>query len=327
MNRLPLRVALVAIFLPFALAVVGVGIQLAWLPDLPATIATHWGFGGTADAFGPAWSMPVLLAAVGTFVPALFGIVLARTITPAGVTATQKLLAVASLFAVTLLSIVVTASVGLQLGTDVGSASIPVLPSLGIALPISLALATAAWFFLPRAVSGRSGDAADVPPVAVAAGERVAWVGHARFSNAILTVLVATVALVAGLMAFAIVSTGMVWLVIVPVIVGVAVLGTASWTVLVDQAGLTVRATLGWPMYRVSLADLESAKVSTILALGEFGGYGIRWGMGRRIGIITRGGEALEARRRDGRTLVVTVDDAGTAAGLLTALAARPATS
>jgi hypothetical protein len=60
-----------------------------------------------------------------------------------------------------------------------------------------------------------------------------------------------------------------------------------------------------------------------VVPLGEFGGFGLRWGPGRRLGIITRGGEALEVQRRDGRTVVVTVDDAATAAGLLMAFAAR----
>ena len=46
MNRLPFRMVLVAMLLPFASAVVGIAVQLAWLPDLPAEVATHWGFDG-----------------------------------------------------------------------------------------------------------------------------------------------------------------------------------------------------------------------------------------------------------------------------------------
>jgi hypothetical protein len=91
----------------------------------------------------------------------------------------------------------------------------------------------------------------------------------------------------------------------------------------IDENGLTARPTLGWPLYRIPLADIASAASTTVVPLGEFGGFGLRWGLGKRMGIVTRGGEGLEVQRRDGRALVVTVDDAATAAGLLTALSAR----
>jgi hypothetical protein len=103
------------------------------------------------------------------------------------------------------------------------------------------------------------------------------------------------------------------------------VLGTASWPVRVDEAGLTVRSALGWPQFVVTAADVESAAVAQVTPLGEFGGYGLRYAPNGRVGIITRRGEALDVKRRNGRSLVVTVDDAGTAAGLLTTLSARVA--
>ena len=114
-------------------------------------------------------------------------------------------------------------------------------------------------------------------------------------------------------------------LIVVPLVLAVAVLGTVSWRVRVDHTGLTVRPPLGWPTYRVALAEVADASITTVVPLGEFGGYGVRFGPGRRLGVITRGGDALEVKRRDGRTVVVTVDDAGTAAGLLTTLAAQSA--
>lgn len=323
MNRLPLRIALVAVIAPFALAVVGVALQLAWLPELPATVATHWGFTGEPDAFGPSWTMPLLLAVLGVVFPVLFGGILARTVRPEGPTATQKVLAVASLFAVTLLSIVITASVAIQRGAQVGASSPTILPVLGIGMASALALGIAGWFLMPRAVPGRSAVDPATPPLPVAPGEQVVWVGHARFSTPVLILLCCTIALVAGVVVFAIAVAGVWPLAIVPVVVGLAVLGTASWRVRVDASGLTVRAALGWPQYRVALADVAAVTTSMVMPLGEFGGYGIRWGLGRRLGVVTRAGEALEVKRRDGRTIVVTVDDAATAAGLLTTLAAR----
>jgi hypothetical protein len=322
MNRFPFRIALVAVIVPFALAVIGVALQLAWLPELPETVATHWGFGGEPDSFGPTWTMPLLLGVLGVLIPAMFGAILARTVRPEGPTATQKVLAVASVFVGTILSIIVTASLAIQRDLPVGLASPTILPVLGIAVGSGLLLAAAGWFVLPRAISGASTRAA-APPLPVAPGELVVWVGHARFATWVMILLCGVVAVATAVIVFVIALRGAWPLAIVPVVLALAVLGTSSWRVRVDADGLTVRPTLGWPQYRVALADIESAATTDVVPLGEFGGFGIRWGLGRRLGIITRGGEALEVQRRDGRAVVVTVDDAATAAGLLTALAAR----
>jgi hypothetical protein len=257
----------------------------------------------------------------------LFGAILGRTVRPEGPTATQKLLAVASLFTVTLLSIIVTTSVAIQRGLPVGTPTPSIPPTFGIAIGVALVLAAGGWFFMPRAISGKSTPDPATPPLPVAPGELVVWVGHARFTTWVIILLCAVVAVATAVIVFVIALRGAWPLAIVPVILAVSILGTASWRVRVDADGLTVRPTLGWPMYRVALADVASAATTHVVPLGEFGGFGIRWGLGRRLGIITRGGEALEVQRRDGRAIVVTVDDAATAAGLLTALAARPAKS
>jgi hypothetical protein len=323
MNRLPLRIALVAVIVPFAFAVIGVALQLAWLPELPETVATHWGFNGEPDSFGPTWAMPLLLGVLGILIPALFGGILARTVRPEGPTATQKVLAVASLFVGTILSIIVTSSLAIQRGLPVGSSSPTILPVLGIAVGLALLLAAGGWFFMPRAVSGASTPVPATPPVSVAPGELVVWVGHARFSTWVVILLCGVFAVVSAVVVFVIALRGAWPLAIVPIVLGLSLLGTANWRVRVDADGLTVRPTLGWPQYRVALSDVASANTTNVVPLGEFGGYGIRWGLGRRLGVITRGGQALEVQRRDGRAVVVTVDDAATAAGLLTALAAR----
>jgi hypothetical protein len=321
MNRMPFRVVLVALILPITLVVVGVALLLAWLPGMPGTIAVHWSFAGQPDAFGPAWSMPVLLGTVGVALPAIFTAIVARSITPAGPTATQKLLAVAALFVGFLLSFAVVSSVAIQRdGIDVQ----PIGAFLGIGVLAGAALAAVGWFALPHAVPGRSSAPEATPAVPIAPGERVAWVGYARFGTGVLVALIATVVLATGAVVFAIAVTRSWWLIVIPVVLAAALLGTVSWRVRVDPSGLTVRAALGWPMYRVAAADVASAGTTSVVPLGEFGGYGIRFGLGRRLGVITRGGEALEVQRRDGRAVVVTVDDAATAAGLLTAYAAKP---
>lgn len=320
MNRMPFRVVLVALIVPITLVVIGVALLLAWLPSMPGTIAVHWGITGEADAFGPAWTMPVLLGVVGVALPVLFTALVANGIQPAGPTATQKLLAVAALFVGAYLTFALVSSVAIQRETAEGVRPIGAL--LGIGALAGIALAALAWFLLPRAVPGR-GSLASPVAVPIAPGERVAWVGHARFGTGVLVALIATVVLATGAIAFAIAVTGSWWLVVIPIVLAAALLGTVSWRVRVDPSGLTVRAALGWPMYRVATADVASAGTTSVVPLGEFGGYGIRFGLGRRLGVITRGGEALEVQRRDGRAVVVTVDDAATAAGLLTAYAAK----
>jgi hypothetical protein len=319
MTRLSFRLALVAVLVPFALAVTAVALQLAWLPDLPASVITHWAFDGAPDASAPSWTMPLLTGIVGVGIPALFGAILAAGAGPCGPTATHKLLAVASVFAVTLIGVGLTGSLAIQRG--VADERPDVLPVVLGGLAAAFLLAAAGWFVLPQAVPGGSVAGAPVPVVPVAPGERVAWVGIARFGTGVLIALGGTVVLVTGVIVFAIAVTGSWWYALIPVVVALAVLGTSVWRVRVDGSGLTVRGALGWPQYRVALGELESAGVSEITPLGEFGGYGVRFGLGRRLGIVTRAGEALEVTRRDGRAVVVTVDDAATAAGLLNALA------
>lgn len=322
MTRLPFRITLVAVVAPLLLVVIGVALQLAWLPDVPATIAVHWGADGTADGFAPAWTMPLLLGITGISVPVLFGVILARTVRSEGPTATQKVLAVAGLFAATLLSAGIAGSVAIQ---RAGAPEASIAPVLGIATATGAALAVAAWFVLPRAVDGRSPAGVRVPAIDVAPGERVVWVGSARFPAGILIAIAAAVVLVSGVAAFSVATAGVWPVVLVPVVLAVAFATTTSWRVRVDAEGFTVRGILGRPAWHVPASDVASATVLDVVPLGEFGGYGIRLGLGRRLGIITRQGDALEVVRRDGRAIVVTVDDAATAAGLLTAYAASSA--
>ena len=56
---------------------------------------------------------------------------------------------------------------------------------------------------------------------------------------------------------------------------------------------------------------------------GKMRKFRIRTGVGGRIGVVMRGGEALEVVRTGGRRVVVTVGDAATGAALLNTLAAR----
>lgn len=317
------RMAMVAIILPVAIAVIAVAIQLAWLPVLPERIVTHWSFGDVPDAYGPAWTSPLLTGLIG-LLPALIGGVLLVRLTPAGGPSwLQKLLAVVVLGMAALISVVATGTLAIQLNGGTGAGGVGPIVLWGAFAAIVLGVA--GWFIMPKAgvVGPRSAPA---EPVKIAPGERVAWVGVARFSLPLLLPLLGIVIVLLGITAYVFVTTGIWGMILIPIVVGVSLLGTVFWHVRADERGLQVRGALGWPLFQVPAADIQSAGVTEVSPMtGEFAGWGIRFGKGRRLGIITRGGQALEVQRRDGRAVVVTVDDAATAAGVLEAYASRAA--
>jgi len=315
------RMAMVAVVLPVALAAVAIAIQLAWLPALPEQIVTHWSFGDRPDSHGPAWTSPVLTALLALLPAVIGGILLVRFMPAGGPSRLQKLLASTVLLMSALISVITTGTLAIQLPGAAGPDS-GVLPVILVAAVAAVALAVAGWFIMPPS-KVVTAQATPAHPVAREPGERVAWVGVARFALPILLPLIGVVIAALGLTAYLFVTTGIWGMILIPIVVGVSVLGTAFWHVRADERGLSVRGALGWPLFRVPAAEIQSAGALQLDAMGEFAGWGIRFGRGRRLGIITRSGEALEVQRRDGRAIVVTVDDAATAAGVLEAYAPK----
>ncbi|MER5492995.1 DUF1648 domain-containing protein [Streptomyces sp. NPDC002490] len=113
------------------------------------------------------------------------------------------------------------------------------------------------------------------------------------------------------------------WALLPTLATGVLAAATARVRVTADARGLTVTpALLPRPRLHVPLAQIAAADAGQVSALKDFGGWGYR-ARGDRSGIVLRSGPALSVRRASGRTLVVTVDDASTAAAALNALADR----
>ncbi len=98
------------------------------------------------------------------------------------------------------------------------------------------------------------------------------------------------------------------------------------YRVLIDEQGLAARA-FGRDVLRVPLAEVAEADSVEVDPFWEFGGWGLRVDVAGRVGLVTRKGPSVRIRRADDTEVVVTVDDAATAAGLLNPLAdrARPA--
>jgi hypothetical protein len=265
-----------------------------------------------------------LLAVVGLGLPLLLG-GFALLTTRATLGFGQKLLATFSLATTVLMVVLFLGITALQRGLDDAHQMPDILPVMLIGFGAAIAVGVGAWFVLPKWSRGDPGWRA-APPLPLAADERAVWLGTARFPVWLIAVILVPVLLVSAVSSWAAAQRGgLAWLLLaIPVIVLLALLSSTDWRVRVDVAGLRVRSVVGFPRWTIPVADIAEAGTTRVEALGTFGGWGLRWAGRGRIGIITRSGSALEVRRRDGSSLVITVDDAASAAALLTArVAAR----
>jgi hypothetical protein len=167
-----------------------------------------------------------------------------------------------------------------------------------------------------------------VTPVALAPGERASWIRTASLSTGLIWfIILICVAIGVVTVVSTILTNGQYWWIsFVPVVVLLIALSNFAWTVRVDARGLTIRSVLGIPVVHVPLDQVTSADVIDVQAISQYGGWGIRIALNGRLGVIVRSGEALEVHRSKGLDVVVTVDDASTAAALLNGLA-HPATA
>ena len=315
--RLPLVV--VGVIVPALVALAGL---VASLLALPAhDIAVHWGVDGTADGFAPAWTVAGGMGTAALFAPLGFGVLLAATRRDGTSTSVRFLAAVSSWFA-TWLAVLGAWSILTQQQPDAEP------PAIGLGLLVSFGAATvlglAAWWLAPP-VDTVMPETTAADPLPLRGSERAVWIARTRMPVAGVVAIALGILVALGASVVAVIATrgALAPLLAVPVVLLLMLALTARWTVRVDGTGLTVQGLLGWPVFRVPAAEIAQAGTVELRALDEFGGWGIRLGRGRRFGVITRSGEALEVRRRDGRAFVVTVDDAATAASLLEALATR----
>ncbi len=319
------RTILLAGVVPIAIAVVALALMLSWLPELPDPIAVHWS-GAGPDGFGPAVPFLVMPPAL-TGVFAIFAVVISWRLTPSGrLTWNQKFIVVTGLWLAALLNIGIGGSVAGQRGLDDARDAPDVVLSLAIGAAVGLVLACAAWFLLPPAET--IDEAGGAPRrVEVEGDERVVWSRAARLGNVALAFILVVLVVVVVVVTFVLVSSGgFVWFpVIVLVFIAALVATNTWWRVSADRRGLLVRGVLGWPRKLIVLDDIRSVQVVDVHPSRDYGGWGWRWGGNGRSGIILRAGEAIEVTQSNGKRFVVTVDDAGTGAGVLSALLAQRA--
>jgi hypothetical protein len=194
-------------------------------------------------------------------------------------------------------------------GPGAASVGAGVLPGI---VAGSLALAALAGYALRRYGGlGAADGGAPRPGLGLRPGERAVWSGRAR---ATWPWPAGSLLIVAGVVAG--VVTGRWVLAVVLPLVGVLMLGLTSVRVTVAARGVTVGyGALGLRLTRIPLRRIASAAAVNRLPSG-FGYRGSLLLFGAAA-VVLRRGPALRLTLRDGKTFLVTVDDAETGAALL----------
>ncbi|KQZ11172.1 hypothetical protein ASD23_03505 [Agromyces sp. Root1464] len=318
------RFLLIGCALPAAITLVAVALMVAWLPDVPPTVATHWS-GSGPDGFGPAWVVPLATAVLGFGLAALFAGIMFVGTRDGQWGPMLRLLGALSIGTNVLLVVGITWTFGMQRGlADPQDA-----PGVGWPLLVSGLLAVGAgvgaWFAQPNVTTDGRTPARTVEPLDLAAGERAMWVRTTAMAPAaVVAIILSIVALAIGTAVVAAAGSTAWWVMLgVTVLLVLLAVTTFVFRVRVDDRGLLVRSPVGVPRFSVPLAEVEAVSVRNVHPTAEFGGWGIRIAPDGAFGIVLRAGEALQVTRRGGRRFVVTVDDAATAAALLEALSSR----
>ena len=306
------RAALVAaIWAPVALVVASEAVIIGVGATGPAQLIVHW---GATERTGPWWTYVVLVAAIGFPVIALIGFFIVRATRMAGMNTWMPAIVV---------GITVFHAVGMGVGSVVLNASplAPALP-LGGGAVLAVLAAVVTWRLLPQEVGeGDRVTAAETIPVR--AGEVAAWTGRAELPAWFIALIAAVASVLVAVGLLLLLTMGLrLWFVFVaPTLLLVTLVTMAHFVVTAGPGGFAVRSAVGWPRLSVPAPDIAKAGTTTIDPLADFGGWGIRWVIGPnrkgRWGVITHRGAGLEVVRRDGRSIVVTIDDAGTAAAVL----------
>jgi hypothetical protein len=307
----------------------GLGVPAAWLvasiapfaaawTRLPEPMACHWSLSGGPDGALPRLSLLVLHAASATLAAIGARLAVRRAPGPPGSIAPAVGLAtfVGTLFALLALT-VVWLNLDAASWRDAGRLPLWGIAGLLVATSGAAALASRGARRLERAADpGRAGRAS----VGLGPSERAFWAAGAR--NGV--VGAASVVLVGAAVAAAVVASPRLAALLLVVAAVTATFSRAR--VQVNADGL--RVALGpwsFPRLRVPLARIREARAIRVTPLAH-GGWGYRGSLRLfgRAAVVIRGGPALELDLERERTLIITVDDPASAAGLLNDLAARP---
>ncbi|MEP6480035.1 MAG: hypothetical protein ABJB03_11625, partial [Rhodoglobus sp.] len=285
---------------------------------------THWSL-GAPDGFDSPVFFPGVFALVGVAVTAILGGAVVLAARKSGVTLVLKFLAVTPLWLTAFLGVSFTWILGSQRGiADAADAPSP-LPALLVGLAAAFLLAVIGWFVMPPADRAARGASTTVAAVKLTPNDRVLWTTLATASTTLLLIVGGVALLVTGAVAAIVVRSGghYWWLLFTPILVMLLLISSFAWRVRIDQRGVEVRSVLGAPRFFIPADHIASASVTEVNPIGDFGGWGMRWGLNKRFGVVLHKGAALEVHRTDGHSLVVTIDRPEDAAALVNGLVAR----
>ncbi|MGC4804891.1 DUF1648 domain-containing protein [Micromonospora sp. DT233] len=317
-HRRTRRVGLAVTAAGLSILAVAAAVALSWRAELPDPVATHWGVRGEPDGFT---SLDASLWG-GFGLGALLVLGFGAVTTLWGQSAVNRRVGAATaIWAALFMALLQLGTLHAQLGLADARDAGGIGGTLTLALVGSLAPAVLVGLLLPGDPPQPTGApvAAEAARVPLATSERAVWIGHTDAGPAVVVVGALSVVVLVGL---AVVSGMWGLLIVAALLVGLFVVMFA-FTVRVDETGLLVRSSTGWPRTRVPLDEVLRASVVQVRPVREFGGWGWRVGRGGRLGIVLRAGEGLLVERTGGRSVVVTVAGAGTAAALLNSLADR----
>jgi len=293
------------------LAIVATAVSVVYGAGVHDGGLVHWGPTpeGTAN-----WLIPAtLICAIGLPVIAGIGFFIARATRMAGMNAWMPAVS---------LGLTLFHSLGLGVGPVLFGVSTPTAIPIFAGFVIGVAASLLTWWLLPHETPAPAAvESARALPVK--RGEVMAWTGRISPPAALIALLIGVVILT--LMAGAILTLtvhargALFW--VLSIIFFVVLITTFEFRVAAGPGGLSVRSVVGWPSFRIPTTEITRAGVVDIDPLSDFGGWGLHWVIGRsgkgRLGIVSRRGSALEVVRQDGRSFVLTIDDAATAAAVL----------
>ena len=324
MNRSTRTRILLLITLPALLAAAASVIGMLLTPDLPETLAVHWGFDGSVDRLDGLGSFITIVAAL---VPAFIAAIVGFSITSLR-TGTSQLF-VRSIVGISIwFGVFISLAMFLGVQTERNVTDVEALPISSVVAPLLISfgvavVAAAIGMLVAPKVPVTIKHQAAALGLDLSVGEQAYWSGTARSPRGFIVLPIGSIVLIVVL--FTVIGLP-VWLTALVSLLLSSLFTMLSWHVVVDRRGLSVTGVLGFPRFHIPLEDIVAARAMKKLnAFKEFGGWGVRIGRSGEWGVVVRSGDAIEVERTHGAPFVVTVDDAATGAGLLTSLARRTA--
>ncbi|KDA06496.1 hypothetical protein DC31_08755 [Microbacterium sp. CH12i] len=312
--------AVVGLIVPLVVAAIAVGALLTWLPGLPDQIVTHWGSNGP-DGYGSPMLLVWMQIILGLALPLMMTVPILLMMKQSwGVTC--RLLGATSLATSGMVAVSTVGSVAIQ--RDSAGGEIGVVMAIGFSAMVLLGLA--GWFLQPN-VTATPAPSKQALQLRLAPGEKAAWFGTAAMSRpgVITLALAVLILIVSTVWVFALGQGGAGWITLVVTVLMIALIATTLvFRVRINGDGLLMRSIAGWPRWNIPASNITEVQVVQVNPMAEFGGWGLRLAIDGRMGVVLRTGEGLQVTRANGRTFVVTIDDARTAAAALTAAMNNP---